>query len=315
MEDFRRKPLETGSISTDVLLDVLKHLHEEGLRNIRPTGGEPLLRKDWDTVVDEAAKIGYENIDITTNGILLENYLEGHGSLPKGLSMVKFSLDTHDPEKFKRVTGGGDLQRVVAGIKAVAGTIYTRANRVLLKSETNEAELAEFINFCQEIGLNGVQYLDLVHYNNLPYADPGFFEQEFVSFDEFKPVIEKMFGTTFRLIEEINTGVDFYQATLPNGFKITFKDSTKTRRDKSCQTCPVYCQEGRCLVRIATDGNLTLCPDYQGELPSFNVVDAINNGTLHDEMSNIASIFMSSKQLPTFKEFAQRHGLKMRETD
>ena len=94
MEDFRRQPLETGSISTEVLLKILQHLHNEGLRQIRPTGGEPMLRRDWDMVVTEAARMGYSNVDITTNGILLENYLENHGSLPEGLSMVKISLDS-----------------------------------------------------------------------------------------------------------------------------------------------------------------------------------------------------------------------------
>ena len=79
MEDFRRQPLETGCISTEVLLNILRHLHEEGLRQIRPTGGEPMLRNDWDTVVTESANIGFSNIDITTNGILLESYMEKHG--------------------------------------------------------------------------------------------------------------------------------------------------------------------------------------------------------------------------------------------
>ena len=306
MENFRQRPLETGSISTEVLLSVLQHLHDEGLRQIRPTGGEPLLRRDWDVVVNEAARMGYSDVDITTNGILLENYLDHHGSLPEGLSMVKISLDTHDPKKFKEITGGGDLQRVVEGIKAINGKVYTRANRVLLRSEMNERELVEFITFCQKIGLNGVQYLDLVHYSNMPSANAAFFENEFVAFPEFKNLAENVLGVEFAVMAKPDTGVVFHQAVLPNGFKITFKDSTTTKRDETCQSCPVYCQEGRCLVRIATDGNLTLCPDYQGELPSFNVVDSIHDGTLHDEMGKIADIFLSAKQVPTFKEFNSR---------
>ncbi|MFH0749357.1 MAG: radical SAM protein, partial [Candidatus Gottesmanbacteria bacterium] len=197
MEDFRRQPLETGSISTEVLLSVLQHLHEEGLRQIRPTGGEPLLRNDWDVVVNEAARMGYSDVDITTNGILLENYLDRHGSLPEGLSMVKISLDTHDPNKFKEITGGGELKRVIEGIKAINGRVYTRANRVLLRSDMNERELVEFITFCQKIGLNGVQYLDLVHYSNMPSANASFFENEFVAFPEFKSLAEKVLGIEF----------------------------------------------------------------------------------------------------------------------
>lgn len=312
MEDFRRQPLETGCLSTEVLLDVLRHLHQEGLRQIRPTGGEPLLRKDWDVIVSEAARMGYSDVDITTNGILLETYLQEHGSLPQGLSIVKVSLDTHDPDQFRKITGGGDLQKVIEGIKAISGKVYTRANRVLTRSEMNEKELMEFITFCQEIGLNGVQYLDLVYYNNLPNANPQFWEREFVPFSEFRDLASRVLGVDLVALKKPDTGVLFHQAELSNGFKITFKDSTITRRDEMCQTCPVYCQEGRCLVRIATDGNVTVCPDYRGELPSFNVVSSIGDGTLHDEMGKIADIFISTQQLPTLETFMKKHGLKLK---
>jgi cyclic pyranopterin phosphate synthase len=307
MEDFRKTPLKNGSITTETLIGILKTLHEYGIEGMSPTGGEPMLRQDWDEIIREAALIGYKRIGLTTNGLLLETYMEKHGHLPQGLNFIKLSLDTDDADKFRAITGGGSLETVVRGITSVSRDVYVRANRVLLRSEMTDT--VRFIDFARSLGLREVSFLDLVYYpNRSNNADKQFFEREFVSFNEFKMIIKALYGVDF-VPSGRPGGVMFYHAQLSDGFKLSFKDSSITKRDKQCNNCSVFCQEGRCLIRIATDGNMTVCPDYRGELPSYNAAKELREGTLLATMDDVMDIFTNSSQVPTLKEFALRHGI------
>lgn len=124
-----------------------------GVARVKLTGGEPLLRKDIvDIVYEIKGTPGIKEVSMTTNGILLADYAE---RLKKaGLARVNVSLDTLDPEKFKRITGVGALERVVSGIKKAVkvGLRPVKVNMVLLKG-TNEDEVREMISFAKENGL------------------------------------------------------------------------------------------------------------------------------------------------------------------
>lgn len=308
MEDFRRTPLEQGNISSEVLIKILEELHRAGVGGISPTGGEPMLREDWDELVREIAHLGYDRVDLTTNGLLLETYLEKKGGLPEGLTLIKISLDTHDPEHFRNITGGGSLEKVVKGIRAVSGRVYTRANRVLLRSELNQ--LVPYVDFCRSLGLKEASFLDLVCYTNRNKdGEVSYFEREFVGYPEFAKIFERQLGVGMVPMEK--WGVLFHQATLSDGFKISFKDSRVTRRASQCDHCRVFCQEGLCLLRIGTDGNLTMCPDYRAELPSYDTKKMLEEGILTKALGSIAEIFTSSKQVRTIECFAQKHGISL----
>lgn len=315
MEDYRAEPINTGSISTDQLLELLQNFRRHGFAGIRPTGGEPTLRRDWDVVVEKAANMGFNDVDITTNGTTLTQYLNHHnGKIPNGLSTVKVSLDTCDPEEFRKITGGGDLNKVIRGIEAIADQVWVRANNVLLRSNNKPEKIARFLDFCHNLGMKQVQFLDLVHYPNLPSADPKFWEEEFVAWPEFHQTIKKVYpDIKFDLRIPKPVGVNFYSATLNNGLVVSFKDSTTTSRDSLCNQCPIYCQEGRCLIRIGTDGNITPCPDYEAKLWHFNGPKAINDGSFDDNIKIIQLIAETSQRLPTLETFAQHHNLRLPE--
>ncbi|HUW94073.1 MAG TPA: radical SAM protein [Bacteroidales bacterium] len=88
-----------------------------GITKVRITGGEPLVRKNVTLLVAMLADIdGITDLSMTTNGTRLAEYA---GDLAKaGLMRVNVSLDTLDPEKFRYVTRGGDINEVLQGIKA-----------------------------------------------------------------------------------------------------------------------------------------------------------------------------------------------------
>ncbi|HKL38047.1 MAG TPA: radical SAM protein, partial [Bacteroidales bacterium] len=130
---------------------------------VRLTGGEPLVRRDITHLVEMLSKIeGIRDLSMTTNGLLLDRYAE---SLAKaGLQRVNVSLDTLDPAKFKKVTRGGDLSRVLSGLEAArkAGLSPIKINTVI-HQYFDEEDLRTLKIFCRDKGyeLRFIQEMDL----------------------------------------------------------------------------------------------------------------------------------------------------------
>lgn len=152
-----------GEISDEMVASVARAAAKLGVRSIKFTGGEPLLRHNLAGLIREMPQ--ELNLSLTTNGILLA---EQARSLAKaGLDRVNVSLDSLDPETYMAITGGqeGDLEKVLAGIDAAldAGLTPIKLNIVVLKE--NEAEIPDLIDFCRNKGLIAqlIQLLDLKH--------------------------------------------------------------------------------------------------------------------------------------------------------
>ncbi len=106
-----------------------------GVKKVRLTGGEPLLRSNLaDLVGDLTAIEGVQDVALTTNGVLLAQHAVELKA--NGLHRITVSLDTTDPEIFKQMSGGmGDLDRVLDGIQRRAGS-GTRADQDQLGDRT-----------------------------------------------------------------------------------------------------------------------------------------------------------------------------------
>lgn len=88
-----------------------------GIKSVRLTGGEPLVRKGVEDLVEALTAIeGIENISMTTNGVLLPKMAERLKNA--GLNRVNISLDTLDPDQFRAITRVGTLEDTLAGIDA-----------------------------------------------------------------------------------------------------------------------------------------------------------------------------------------------------
>jgi cyclic pyranopterin phosphate synthase len=126
---------------------------EMGISKVRITGGEPLVRKGIASLVKMLANIeGIKDLAMTTNGILLAKYAAELKEA--GLHRVNISLDTVDPEKYKSLTRGGELNDVLEGIKAAkdAGLSPIKINCVIKKS-IEEPEALSVKKYCEENGL------------------------------------------------------------------------------------------------------------------------------------------------------------------
>ncbi|MBF0613846.1 MAG: GTP 3',8-cyclase MoaA [Magnetococcales bacterium] len=124
-----------------------------GIDRIRLTGGEPLLRRNLVTLVGNLAAIpGLHELSLTTNALLLDRF--ALALRQAGLQRVNISLDTLDPATFFRITQGGDVLRVLAGIEAAvaAGLHPVKINMVVMRG-VNDHEIPNMIAFAVQHGL------------------------------------------------------------------------------------------------------------------------------------------------------------------
>ena len=133
-----------------------------GITKVRLTGGEPLVRKGITELVSMLASIeGIEDLSMTTNGILLEQYAD---ELKRaGLKRVNISMDTVDSNRYCEITRNGDLNKVFAGIRAAkaAGMEPIKINCVLLDQADDDTQKLK--DFCAENKLS----LRFIHQMNL----------------------------------------------------------------------------------------------------------------------------------------------------
>lgn len=122
-------------LRVEEIAHVVRIAADLGIRSVRLTGGEPLVRLGVVDLVRDIASIpGIENVSMTTNGVLLPKMA---GDLKRaGLSRVNISLDTLDPEQFKYITRRGELQQTLDGIDAAleVGFDPVKINAVTVRS-------------------------------------------------------------------------------------------------------------------------------------------------------------------------------------
>ena len=140
-------------LSYEEIADVVRAAVPIGIRKVRLTGGEPLVRRDVDALVRMIAGIdGIEDLAMSTNGILLAEYAQALAEA--GLHRVNVSLDSVDPDHYRAITCGGDLSRVLAGIEAArrAGLEPIKLNCVVERS-SDEPDARGVARFAEENSL------------------------------------------------------------------------------------------------------------------------------------------------------------------
>jgi cyclic pyranopterin phosphate synthase len=139
-------------LSFDEIAEVTRIAVEMGVRKIRLTGGEPLVRRGIIDLVKLIASIpGVEDFSMTTNGILLDQF-----AIPlkeAGMQRINVSLDTLDPEKYRKITRGGYLQSVLEGLKkAKEAGFYPIKINCVTGEMTDEEDVIKVRNFGEENG-------------------------------------------------------------------------------------------------------------------------------------------------------------------
>ena len=229
-------------MSDEELLFLVKVGASLGVDKIRLTGGEPTIRPGVVDLVRQIAVIpGIRDVAMTTNALLLNDLAQPLADA--GLKRVNISIDTIDPDRFKRITRWGDIDDVWRGIAAAesAGLRPVKLNCVVARG-FNEEDVVDLARLTLENEWE-VRFIEM-----MPFGEVSDFQlSHVVSFREIREKVESVFGP----LDEAS--YDFVDPSRP--FRIP--GATGTLGFISSVTEP-FCQ-GCGRVRLTADGKLRLC--------------------------------------------------------
>jgi cyclic pyranopterin phosphate synthase len=156
---------EEKLLTFDEITEVVRVLAGYGVRKLRLTGGEPLVRKNIEELVARLGAIpGIEDIALTTNGIFFAAKAEKLRAA--GLTRINISLDSLKEDRFRFITRGGDIRRVLDSIDAAyrVGLDPIKLNVVLMKG-LNDDEIDDFLKltFDRSIQVRFIEYMPIGH--------------------------------------------------------------------------------------------------------------------------------------------------------
>lgn len=217
---------------------------KHGLKKVKLTGGEPLVRKGITLLIANLKKIpGIESVTLTTNGVLLE---ENYEALEKaGIDAITVSLDTLNPEIFQKVTRRNCLKKVLRGVQKVMD-----ARRVPLKINCVPGVDEDFETIFLLLNYARNQNIDVRFIEMMPI---GYGKQfQFISESDLKKQIENRYGQMFLCDEKRGNGPAKYYSLAGFKGKIGFISAVS---HKFCDTCN--------RVRLTADGYFKTCLQYE----------------------------------------------------
>ena len=185
-EDGICKKSHEEMLTEDEIIMAVEAAASLGIRKLRITGGEPLVKKNIVSICRRAAAVpGIREVCITTNGTLLPELAKPLREA--GVSRVNISLDTLDPEKFRYISRVGELEQAVAGIRAAldAGFEKVKLNTVLIGG-FNDDEIPALAELTRRYPLD-LRFIEL-----MPMYDSGDFGPE--AFIPYTVVLDRLPG-------------------------------------------------------------------------------------------------------------------------
>ncbi len=250
-------------LTFEELISLTKIFVKLGIKKVRLTGGEPLVRKGIAGLIKSLNEIkGVEEILLTTNGILLSQY--ARHLKDAGLERINISLDTLEKEKFKIITGQDLLPHVLGGIKEAKslGFYPLKLNVVVMKG-INDDEIIDFVEFANSSGLilRFIEFMDVT---------PLWREERFIPIEEVREICERKFKL-YRLEEDLGSGPAQYYKIREGGF-LGFIKTDK----ENCLCCS--------RIRLTSTGELKICL-YQED--GLSLRELLRSGVGEDEIARI----------------------------
>ena len=186
--DGKRLVAAQDELSADAMVRGVAYLIEAaGIERLRITGGEPLVSPKLEALLQGVSRLGLDDISLTTNGQLLARKLPL--LLDTGIRRLNVSLDTLDPEAFRRIARGGDLATVLDGLEqARAAGLKIKLNMVPLRGQ-NLDQVLPLLDYCLERGFE-LRFIELMRMGHLARDGNGFLQQ-FVGMPELLALIGK----------------------------------------------------------------------------------------------------------------------------
>ena len=251
-------------LTYDEILRICEIVSELGIRKIKITGGEPLVRKDIVNLIRDIKNIDkIEQVTLTTNGILLHEMLDD--LYDAGIDAINISLDTLNKDNFKKITRRDGLEKVLMSIdKAYDLGIRVKINCLAIR-DFNLRELVEIASFAKDREID-VRFIEL-----MPIGFGKKYTQ--IDNDEILSILESRFGTFEIVTEKRGNGPAKYYRNQNMKGCIGFISAISHEFCESCNR-----------IRLTSSGFLKLCLHYN---KGIELKEPIRNGISDEDLKKL----------------------------
>jgi cyclic pyranopterin phosphate synthase len=264
------------SWQTEEIEVLLRYFKNWGIQKIRFTGGEPLIRSDFQNIIAAADELNFEHMTITTNGTYIQNFQELF--LKKCINKTNVSLDTMSADRFLEITKRNQWAQVWNNIEWLdENELSFRINTVLLAS-TSDVELKQMIEMAHS------KMWDWCFIEEMPFNGQGAQPNQIWNQENFENVLVSI-GIPFTKIP-LQSGDTAQYYIFQNGARIGFIAAWSRT---FCGTCN--------RLRITPEGNLHYC--LYSEKP-FEILNRIRTGMSENDILKDLQAFLIHKPLSGF---------------
>ena len=261
---------------------IIRILYQFGVKFVKITGGEPLLRPDMVEIVERLGRLPLRELSLTTNGTRLSNLAE---PLKKaGLKRVNISLHSLKEKTYNFITGATRFKPTLDAIQAalIAGLTPVKLNMVVLKN-VNDDEIDDVIRFVGELGGGEKVILQLIELVMEGDADAQFYKMFHADLSEVEESLRK------RAVKETVRDLHFRHRYLqPNGVWV---EVVKPMHNST------FCM-GDHRIRITYDGKFKPCLLRHDNHVDF--LQAMRNGVSDDKLADLFRLAVQLRE-PFFK--------------
>ena len=265
------------NLTNDELIRLIKiFVINHGVKKIRFTGGEPMIRRDIMDLFERVSEIKKDfpfTIALTSNGTTLAPHLEKLKKL--GLDRLNLSLDTLDRQMFEKITGHDEFLPVMESIEMAEKLDFhpLKINAVGMRG-LNDRELTKFVDYFKDRSVN-LRFIEFMPFGNNDWND-----DKFISYQDMKDIIETEFP--LKALEQEKHAVAKDYQVKGHKCKVSFISSIS---DHFCDDCN--------RLRIGSSGKMKLCL-LSKEDSGVNFRELFRSGVSDEKISEM---LMSSLQL------------------
>jgi cyclic pyranopterin phosphate synthase len=259
-------------LSYEDLFKFIKASIDEGIKKVRITGGEPLLRENLDVFIKMV--FDYKNdidLALTTNGFLLPKVAQKLKD--SGLKRINISLDTLNQATAAKIAQKDVLETVLKGIQAAADAgLKIKINCVPIKG-INDNDILDVLEFCKEKGYV-VRYIEFMENNHAKDGAKG------LNSNEILEIISKKYPNIKMVPRDTSSPAQYYE--LENGFQFGIIEPHK---DDFCAQCN--------RIRLTAEGFLIPCLYFED---AMSIKDAIQNNRIDEAVEILKKVLQNKPE-------------------
>ncbi len=243
-------------MTADEIIEIAQTFINFGVNKIRLTGGEPLVRKDAKEIIARLSKLNVE-LAITTNGILIDEYLEIFKEA--GLKLINLSIDSLQKEKYSKITRRDEFDRVCKNIDLLSKNNFKVKLNVVLIKGFNEDEIIDFIKLTKTKNIQ-IRFIEF-----MPFDGNKWNKDKLVTQNEIINIARSI-SPTGEIIKEEDKPNDTAKTYSIENFRGSFS-IISTVSNPFCDSCN--------RIRLTADGKLKNCLFSNSEV---SLLDAMRKG-------------------------------------